>query len=214
MAQENTRDSILDAAEELMAKRGYANTSMRQITGKAKANLAAVNYHFGSKEGMVAAMLDRRLEPLNRKRMEMLEAEMEKARQEGRRPDIEMLLRALFEPILRFFRSSEGGGNFIKIFGQIHSDSDDTIRKHFLRHMIPVFIAFFEAFQQALPALPPEKLAARIFFCIGAMAHAANILVNEKIATISFQLKVPMMPDPEGLMEELIQFNVRGMEMS
>lgn len=212
MAQPKTRDSILDAAEELIARKGYANTSMREITGRAKANLAAVNYHFGTKEGMVAAMLDRRLNPLNQKRIEMLAAEVQAARQEGRPPNTETLLRALVEPILRFFKSKEGGINFIKIFSQIHSDSDDTIRRHFLKHMVPVFKVFFENFHQSRPELPLDKLAVRIFFSIGAMAHCANILVDEKIATISSQLEVPMLSDPEGLLEELVQFIVRGME--
>lgn len=214
MAKQDTRDNILDAAEVLIARKGYANTSMRDITRQAGANLAAVNYHFGSKEGMVAAMLDRRLKPLNNRRLELLEKEIQRSARERRRPDVEMLLRALVEPMLRFFKTGEDGTVLMKIFGQIHSDSDDTIRRHFLNHMAPVFQAFFEGFRRALPTMPLNKLSSRIIFCIGAMAHCADIMVDQKIATISSELGIPILSDPEELIEELLQFIIRGMEKS
>jgi AcrR family transcriptional regulator len=187
---------------------------MREIPRQASANLAAVNYHFGSKEGMVAAMLDRRLKPLNTKRLELLETELQRSAQEGRQPDVEMLLRALVEPMLRFFKTGEGGAVVMKIFGQIHSDSDGTIRKHFLKHMAPVFQLFFEGFHQALPEIPPDRLTSRIIFCIGAMAHCADIMVDQRIAAVSSELEIPILFDPEELIEELIQFIIRGMKKS
>jgi len=72
MSEPNTRERLLDTAEALISANGYANTSLREITAQAGANLAAVNYHFGSKEGLVSAMLERRLTPLNKKRTHRL----------------------------------------------------------------------------------------------------------------------------------------------
>lgn len=69
----STRESILDTAESLFAQQGHEATSMRQITGAAGVNLASVNYHFGSKESLVQAVLKRRLEVLNRERMRLLD---------------------------------------------------------------------------------------------------------------------------------------------
>ena len=69
----NTRESILDTAEALFAQQGHDGTSMRQITGAAGVNLASVNYHFGSKESLVQAVLKRRLEVLNRERLRLLD---------------------------------------------------------------------------------------------------------------------------------------------
>lgn len=70
----NTRESILDTAEALFAQQGHDGTSMRQITGAAGVNLASVNYHFGSKESLVQAVLKRRLEVLNRERLRLFDS--------------------------------------------------------------------------------------------------------------------------------------------
>ena len=63
MAQSETVERILDAAEQLFAERGFAETSLRLITSKAGVNLAAVNYHFGSKKALIQAVFSRFLGP-------------------------------------------------------------------------------------------------------------------------------------------------------
>src|SRR5690606_36644825 len=69
----STREAILDSAEALFARQGHDGTSMRQITSEAGVNLAAVNYHFGSKEALVQAVLKRRLAVLNHERLRLLD---------------------------------------------------------------------------------------------------------------------------------------------
>ena len=81
----STRESILDTAEALFAQQGHDGTSMRQITGAAGVNLASVNYHFGSKESLVQAVLKRRLAVLNSERMRLLD-ELEARRGQAARP--------------------------------------------------------------------------------------------------------------------------------
>ena len=61
----DTREKLLDAAERLFAEQGFDSTSLRQITSAAGANLAAVNYHFGSKDDLIVEVLDRRIKPMN-----------------------------------------------------------------------------------------------------------------------------------------------------
>ncbi len=63
MAQSETVERILDAAEQLFAEKGFAETSLRLITSKAGVNLAAVNYHFGSKKALIQAVFSRFLGP-------------------------------------------------------------------------------------------------------------------------------------------------------
>src|SRR5690554_3439746 len=63
MAQSDTVTRILDTAEVLFAERGFAETSLRTITSKARVNLAAVNYHFGSKKALIQAVFARYLDP-------------------------------------------------------------------------------------------------------------------------------------------------------
>jgi AcrR family transcriptional regulator len=70
---QDTRERILDVAERLFMARGYEGTSMRMITGEAEVNLAAVNYHFGSKEALLREVFRRRLEWLNRERLRALD---------------------------------------------------------------------------------------------------------------------------------------------
>ena len=67
-----TKERILDAAETLFMEHGYEATSLRALTTAADVNLAAVNYHFGTKEELFQAVLTRRLDPMNQRRLELL----------------------------------------------------------------------------------------------------------------------------------------------
>lgn len=212
MSDLNTRDRLLDVTEQLIAQQGYANTSLREITAKAEANLAAVNYHFGSKEKLVSEMLSRRIEPLNKERFAMLDAELACAEKEDRRPNARMLLKAFIEPAITFFQSRDGGKHFLRLFSRIHADPDDTVRRAFHHHMVPVFLRFFEALQKALPEISPDKLAPRIFFCIGAMGHGASLLVDEDLRNKGPELGLPPICDATAMSEELLGFVARGME--
>src|ERR1041384_6777592 len=80
--QHETRTRILDAAEELFMQHGFEGTSMRLLTAKAGVNLAAVNYHFGSKDALIEALFRRRLDPMNAARIAELER-LEKEAHEG-----------------------------------------------------------------------------------------------------------------------------------
>ena len=83
--QHETRTRILDAAEELFMQHGFEGTSMRLLTAKAGVNLAAVNYHFGSKHALVEAVFRRRLDPMNAARL----AELDKLEAAERAPSPE-----------------------------------------------------------------------------------------------------------------------------
>lgn len=63
MQQSKTATQILKAAEALFAEQGFSETTMRQITAAAEVNLAAVNYHFGSKQGLIQAVSAQYLYP-------------------------------------------------------------------------------------------------------------------------------------------------------
>ena len=91
-----TKDRILDAAESLFMEHGFEATSLRSITAAAGVNLAAVNYHFGSKEELFQAVLTRRLDPMNQERLDLLSA-LERAA--APRPvACEQILSAMFVP--------------------------------------------------------------------------------------------------------------------
>src|SRR5437764_13750276 len=67
-----TKQRILDTAESLFMEHGFEATSLRSITAAAGVNLAAVNYHFGSKEELFQSVLTRRLDPMNHARLSLL----------------------------------------------------------------------------------------------------------------------------------------------
>jgi AcrR family transcriptional regulator len=171
MGQPDTKQRILDAAERLFAAEGFHNTSLREVTGEAGANLAAVSYHFGSKEALLEAVFERRLVPLNRVRRERLEAIRQAARGDGNRPAAGEVLQAFVEPTLRFRDSGPGAEDFVRLVGRAIAEPDDTIRNIFMRHMEPLFFLLYETLGEALPHLPPSDLFWRLHFALGAMSH-------------------------------------------
>jgi len=69
----DTKTRILNAAEKLFGMNGFDATSLRDITAEAQVNLAAVNYHFQSKDSLIDALIERRILPINQRRFEMLD---------------------------------------------------------------------------------------------------------------------------------------------
>jgi len=98
MPSDRTRTAILAAAERLYADRGFGDVTLRDIVAAADVNLAAVNYHFGSKDELIAELFVTRSLALNRERLSELRA-AEEVR--GGRAPIEAVLRALVGPTLR-----------------------------------------------------------------------------------------------------------------
>src|SRR3989440_1166893 len=98
----DTKTRILDAAEVLFMEHGFEATSLRSLTAAAAVNLAAVNYHFGSKEELFQAVLTRRLDPMNQERIDRLEKLEREA--SGKPLSCEKILFAMLIPALRLAR--------------------------------------------------------------------------------------------------------------
>ena len=164
-----TKDRILDAAEALFMEHGFEATSLRQITAAANVNLAAVHYHFGSKEELFEAVLRRRLDPMNQERLDLLTRfEHESA---PKPLSCEKILAAMFIPALKLARDPERGGkNFLRLLGRAYADPAPFIRQ-FLSEQYAVMIARFKAaFGRALPQLPRKELTWRLHFVMGALS--------------------------------------------
>ncbi len=208
MSQPDTKERILDVAEELFARQGFHATSLRAITGAAEVNLAAVNYHFGSKEALLDAVFERRLTPLNRERQARLDAVQAVAATEGRPLRAEEVLRALIEPTLRLYESGPGASSFILLVGRALSGSDELVRQTFLQHMGALFALLLDLLGQALPQLPRNQLFWRLQFALGATGHA--------LRWAGGGLELPggftQPPSVEELIDMVVGFSAAGME--
>jgi len=161
---ESTADRILDAAESLFAEGGFEGTSLRTITAAAGVNLAAVAYHFGSKDGLVEAVFTRRFEPVNRERFERLAAL-------GARPTVEGILEAFLLPALRLARDARVGPLGMRLLGRTYAEPSPLLRRIFGTQFREVALRFRQALHAALPHLSAEVVLWRLHFCVGAMAH-------------------------------------------
>jgi AcrR family transcriptional regulator len=166
LAEQNTKERILDSAEYLFANKGLKDTSVRDITSQADVHLAVVNYHFQSKDGLVKAVMERRIATLSRQRLELLDT-FEQKFESGSVP-IEYVLYALLYPGIKMCFDKP---HFLKIAGQIVSHPDEETFIIFVSHFEDVFSRFKEAFAVSLPHISEEELMWRIHFLIGSMIH-------------------------------------------
>lgn len=207
MSQSDTKEKILDVAEELFAGNGFQGTSMRDITSRAGVNLAAINYHFGSKQGLVTAVIERRLLPLNTLREQGLSAVQEKAGREGKKPAAASVLLAFIEPTLLLPESAPGARNFITLIGRAIADTDETARHIFMQNMQPILALFYACLAEALPEIPKDVLYWRLNFVIGALSHTMR-----SVGKCPVPLEVAVPQDPRSLVQLLMPFVTAGME--
>ena len=165
-----TRTRILDAAEELFMQHGFEGTSMRLLTAKAGVNLAAVNYHFGSKDALIEAVFRRRLDPMNAARIATLEkAELDAA---GRALAAETIVRAFVGESLRMVEDTKGGGrNFIRLLGRTYTEPAKPIRALIGQMYAPTMERYKAALERALPQMPREELVWRMHFMFGTLSY-------------------------------------------
>jgi len=203
-----TKPRILDAAEALFMEHGFEATSLRAITTAAGVNLAAVNYHFGSKEELFQAVLTRRLDPMNQERLDLL-TRLEREAAPSALP-CDRILHAMFVPALRLARDPERGGkNFLRLLGRAYADPAPFIRS-FLAAQYAVMIARFKAaFARALPDLPKKELSWRLHFIMGALSYT---LAGTDALRLIGELAPSETPNDELLLNRLAPFLLAGLQ--
>lgn len=200
-----TRDRILDTAERLFSEQGYSATSVRQIITKARVNLAAVHYHFRSKEALLEAVILRRAIPANKERLHLLDICEREA--EGGSPALESILHAFLEPGIRAAREKALGGMvFMRLIGRLQAEGD-LLARIITAHFLPVLQRFSEALLKALPGIPKDDLFWRIHFAIGAATHALR--GADSVELLSGGLSDAA--DPQIILDRLVQFLSAGL---
>jgi AcrR family transcriptional regulator len=154
----------------MFGEHGLARVSIRDITREARVNLAAINYHFGSKEDLVAAVFERRVVPLNDARIAALDT-VEKA--VGKRsPKLENVLEAFIRPALQSsLDASKGGTAFSKLFGRCLSEPSPEVEALLKKQFEPLTERMHAALKRALPHLSRSEIFWRMKFTYGALHH-------------------------------------------
>lgn len=172
MAQSETVERILDAAEQLFAEKGFAETSLRQITSKAGVNLAAVNYHFGSKKALIQAVFSRFLGPFCMTLDRKLD---DRQAQQGADDSLEDLLELLMQQaLLVTTRNKHDLSVFMRLLGLAFSQSQGHLRKYLEDMYGKVFRRYMLLVQEAAPRIPPLELFWRVHFMLGAAAFSMS----------------------------------------
>jgi len=206
MTDADTKTRILDAAERLFADKGFATTSLRDITSEAKVNLAGINYHFKSKDNLIYAVFARCIIPINQERLRLL-GEIETKAGEKILP-LENVIRALVAPIFMITKTPQWqSGVLLRLFARLHTESGEKMWSMFKELFGEVMKRFIGAFKRALPELEPVEFFWRIHFTIGVMVHSVD---TSKIQMISGGACNPA--DVKGIIERMVNFTMAGLK--
>ena len=165
--QFNTKDRILNAAEGLFALQGFSGTSLREVTSRADVNIAAVNYHFGSKENLINEVFRRRMDEMSAARIRLLKQAVAESPKQ-----IEPILRAFVIPALAVSQDRGGGVAFIRVIARAYAEKNDGLRAFLSSRYGHVQRDFARELAVCLPALSKEQLYWRLDFLAGALTYA------------------------------------------
>jgi len=200
---DSTRTRIVAAAEQLFAERGFAATTMRDLTSAAGTNLAAVNYHFGSKEGLLETVFRTYLEPISAERMRLLDEAESKAA--GQAVPLRTLIELYVGPAVRSLTRDRAG--IPSLVSRLHQEPHPAVEALILNLSQPVILRYAAAVQRALPDLDPQRILIRGHLMTGSMLY---ILGHGRLL-LSKQSPTPAsLPSEAALVRELIDFCEAG----
>lgn len=175
MAQSDTVSRILDTAEMLFAEKGFAETSLRTITGKAKVNLAAVNYHFGSKKALIQAVFARYLDPFSERFNDQMD-ELE-ARYQGQDIPLDVVLETLTRTVINMPSPTRNGLSvFMRLLGLAYTQAQGHMRRYLQEKYGAVFFRFSTLVRNASSDLPDVERFWRLHFMLGSAIFTMSSL--------------------------------------
>ncbi|WP_106420080.1 TetR/AcrR family transcriptional regulator [Salinicola tamaricis] len=172
MAQSDTVTRILDTAEVLFAEKGFAETSLRNITTRAKVNLAAVNYHFGSKKALIQAVFARYLDPFAERLNHALDG-LER-HYGGQAIPLEVLLERLANSVLEVPAERHSLKIFMKLLGLAYTQAQGHLRRYIQAHYGETFHRFVACLRLATPELPEAERFWRLHFMLGTVVFTLS----------------------------------------
>jgi AcrR family transcriptional regulator len=199
----DTKARILEAAEKIIAEYGADKATLRMITSSAKVNLAAINYHFGSKDKLLDELFASYIKPMEDERIRRLD-EAETTAGEGG-PGLETIIRCYLKPFLDFVEKYPDHNH---IFYQLHRPYNSWKRFIWQHQSLvqPVLARFFDALSQALPEVPRETLLSRMVF----MQASISWLLNNYWILWEFKTLFHLSLTKQDLLEELVSYTTAG----
>lgn len=204
---DTTQTKILDAAELLFAERGFAETSLRTITSRAKVNLASVNYHFGSKKSLIQAVFDRFLQDFTSElnsRLNQLEQSSASDLQ------VEVLLDALIDPLLSLNDARNNAVSiFMRLLGRAYAETQGHLRRYVTERYGHVLVRFTHLFQKGYPSLTNDQIFWRLHYMLGSLIFTlAGSDALRQISEADFNRRLEV----EDVIKEMVPFLAAGMK--
>ncbi len=200
----DTKSRLLGVAERLFAEQGFDGVSVRQLTAAAGVNLAAVNYHFGSKEGLLAAIFEQRCRPMNEERLRRLSDCAEHAH---RPPMLEQIIAAFIAPALASSADRSGGrAAFTRLRATLSVEHNELARTLIARYFDATSQRFVAALGRAVPHLSRAELYWRFHFLLGALYY--SMINPSRIAYLSDGICDP--GDVGAVLTQMVPFIATG----
>ncbi|MES2920792.1 MAG: TetR family transcriptional regulator [Verrucomicrobiota bacterium] len=204
--ESGSKRKLLDAAEQLFADKGFEAVSVRDITQLAKTNVAAVNYHFGSRDALLGLVMMRYMVPINEERLARLESIERKW--SGKAVPLEELIDAFVRPLATQVRKSDLSERlFYKLAGRIFAEQGDGMPAQIEDQLRPVIERFTRSFAKALPTVAMEELVWRIHFLAGGMIH----LLTHQDLVLRLSSGASGAPTMEATLSRFIRFAAAGL---
>lgn len=198
-----TADRILDVAEEMFAEQGYRAVSVRSITRACDANIAAVHYHFGSKQILLEEIFARRSGAINVARLKLLD---DCAEQPGRAPVLEQVLEAYLRPSFAQPSDDEGARRFMRLRSVVAHEQAELSKNLIAKHFNATSQRFIAAIAAATPHLSANDVYWRFHFLLG--AHYYTLSNPGRIQALSGGQCDPA--DLEAALAEMVAFAAAG----
>jgi len=203
----DTKERILQAAERIFGRHGYAGTTLRAVTAEAEVNLASANYHFGSKEALVMEMLRQRVAPINEERLRLLEGSKQAAN--GAPIPLEEILEALILPLGGAAYGPDGPNlSFLQLVGRAFSEPAEFLRRvheTFFRELAEVFMG---EIRRSCPHSTEQDLWWNLHFAINAMLGSLSQCRRAEAMSNG----ICKAADLEDMLKRLVAFLAKGFQ--
>jgi AcrR family transcriptional regulator len=203
----DTRDKILDTAEKLFSAKGVDTVSLREINTAAGVSQGVLHYHFGGRDGLLKAILERRLPALARERESMLAALSES----GKEPTLQQMAEIIVLPLARLaIENRKGGRRFIKLLAHLNLEQNRIYQLESAKYSAPLEKQMGAWLMGRFPDVPLETLELRLTMALHAMYNTlAEVGTPGRAWFPRIDTKAP---EPWQVVRTLVEFFAKGMQ--